>query len=167
MSNDDDDDEEEEVDERLSESLSLPFPFFALVFFTLGETFLLAPLLLSTSLLADLRDSSLLLVVVLSLSVDSVTLLSSADDVDDGDEAEACLFAEVPFAFLLMAGLAAAAGLFTSFFFGTAGATTGCGEGIAAGDTDLELVELVSLSMTEEDVVVVSLAKDEDVEDDE
>lgn len=165
MSNDDDDDDDEEVDERLSESLSLPFPFFALVFFTLGETFLLAPLLLSTSLLADLRDSSLLL--LLSLSVDSVTLLSSADDVDDGDEAETCLFAEVPFAFLLMAGLAAAAGLFTSFFFGTAGATTGCGEGIAAGDTDLELVELVSLSMTEEDVVVVSLAKDEDVEDDE
>lgn len=80
MSNEDDD--EEEVDERLSESLSLPFPFFALVFFTLGETFLLAPLLLS-SLLADLRDSLLLL-----LSVDSVALLSSADDVDDENEAD-------------------------------------------------------------------------------
>ena len=81
MSNEDDD--EEEVDERLSESLSLPFPFFALVFFTLGETFLLAPLLLLPSLLADLRDSLLLL-----LSVDSVALLSSADDVDDENEAD-------------------------------------------------------------------------------
>lgn len=108
----------------------------------------------------DLRDPLLLL--PLPLSLDSVTLLNSAEDVVDGEEVDACLL-DVPWAFLLIPGLAAT-GLFTTFFFEVDGATTGWGEGTAAGDTDLEFVVLVSLSMIEE-VVVVSLVDEYEEED--
>lgn len=141
----DDEIENEDVSEdRLSESLPF-FPFLAA-----GAAFFLAATL-SSSLVIDSRESVLL---VLSLSDDSVMLLSSAEDVVDGEDLRPT--GDSPLPFLLTLTLATT-GFFLSFqapgpFFLLLELTTGCGEGVVASDTGLEFEKLDSLSTIAEDV---------------
>lgn len=167
-SNDDDDDEDDEADVKLPESLSLSFVFFPLAFlFTTGDTslllFFLLLLLALSSLVIDLRDSLLLL--LLSPDDSGILLNSENEDVVDGEEVGMCLEDEAPLPFLLVVGLAAT-GFFISFLFEVECVTTGWGEGTAAGDTDLEFVELSLSTIADEDVVAVSLVKEDEDDDD-
>ena len=113
----------------------------------------------------DLRDPLLLLLLLLSPDVSGILLNSETVEVVDGEEAEMCFLDEAPFPLLLAA--AAATGFFISFLVEVERVVAGRGEGIAAGDTDLEFVVVVSLSTIVDDEVDVdvSLAREDEAVD--